>query len=133
MPAESKAMKAVSVMKAMKAKKDEPPMKAMKAKKDEPPMKAMKAKKEPAEATFTIGLHSTTVVGFPWLAFTLEVKASDTIDFTKASISAVAGVAGLHCRHLWCMLHHRRVLLEDGRTLRDYNIQEGDELAFDAA
>ncbi len=133
MPAESKAMKAVSVMKAMKAKKDEPPMKAMKAKKDEPPMKAMKAKKEPAEATFTIGLHSTTVVGFPWLAFTLEVKASDTIDFTKASISAVAGVAGLHCHHLWCMLHHRRVLLEDGRTLRDYNIQEGDELAFDAA
>ena len=129
MPAESKAMKAVSVMKAMKAKKDEPPMKAMKAKKDEPPMKAMKAKKEPAEATFTIGLHSTTVVGFPWLAFTLEVKASDTIDFTKASISAVAGVAGLHCHRL----RHGRVLLEDDRTLRDYNIQEGDELAFDAA
>jgi hypothetical protein len=133
MPAGSNAKKAVSVMKDMKAKKDEPPMKAKKEKKHEPPMKAVKALKRPAEATFTIGLHSTTVVGFPFLAFTLEVKASDTIDFTKASISAKATLAGLHCHHLWCMLDHRRVVLEDGHTLRDYNIQEGDELAFDAA
>jgi hypothetical protein len=113
MPAASKAMKVAPVMKAMKAKKEDPPMTAMK-----------KPSAAAAEPMITIGLSGPIHVD-NMIMFTLMVKTSDTIEQLRRSISRRAGYQAA-----W-ILHHERVLLESGHTLRDYNIQEGDELAFD--
>ncbi len=108
MPAASKAMKAVPVMKAMKAKKDETAK------------KVVKEKPAAEEPMITIGLSSPILEVF----FSLMVKTSDTIEQLRESISTMAG----H-RAPW-RVRHGRIHMESGHTLSDYSIEEGDELTF---
>ena len=81
-------------------------------------------------STLTVVLQEATICIFIHLpreplSFPLEVKASDTIHNVKAKIQDITGVPTLLQR-----LVSNGVQLDNGRTLSDYNVREGNRLVL---